>query len=90
MNYIEDYFVNGQLPEYGTVCQPVTGPFPTGTGERNNGDDSQSIFVNMSSREKDIYDATMDFISTPSHGMIPMSGVLALPPFSKVITQCGV
>ncbi|KAF9475285.1 hypothetical protein BDN70DRAFT_996546 [Pholiota conissans] len=90
MKHVEDYFVNGNLPKHGTVCQPETGPFP-GPLDIISGDDKGQISLHpMSEREKEIYDAVMDFIKAPAHVMMQMPGPLALPRrLSKPDSNCS-
>ncbi|KAF5311062.1 hypothetical protein D9619_008144 [Psilocybe cf. subviscida] len=47
--YVRDYFVDGTLPEPGTVCHPVTGPFSTKADE--------ALLSMMTVEEQEIYAA---------------------------------
>jgi hypothetical protein len=67
--HIRSYFIDGTLPAPGTVCHPVSYPFPVTAGLVDKQDFSTSM---MTVEEQEIYDAVSQLsrdsgITTPLH-----------------------
>ncbi|KAH9483248.1 Carboxylesterase A [Psilocybe cubensis] len=54
--YVRQYFVDGTLPEPGTVCEPLGKPFPEPWHE-NGINKAEELMANMNSEERAMYDA---------------------------------
>ncbi|KAF8960263.1 TAP-like protein-domain-containing protein, partial [Flammula alnicola] len=74
--YVREYFIDGTLPQPGTICQPVGQPFPV-SGLNPEEAHNQAVFtLNMTPDEKEIYAAILELSKTP--GIIPFRVPLSL------------
>ncbi|KAF9475282.1 hypothetical protein BDN70DRAFT_898293 [Pholiota conissans] len=73
--YVRDYFIDGTLPEPGTVCQPVTQPFPSAETRVGYASEQAILSENMAAEDKDIFEAIFELSKNP--------GVAHFPSFSS-------
>ncbi|KAF9475278.1 hypothetical protein BDN70DRAFT_883911 [Pholiota conissans] len=81
--YIRDYFIDGTLPEPGTVCETLMPPFPSaGVGVKEL--DTQAIWsTSMTAEERDITEAILELSRNPAVLQFP-GFKLSLPRGRKI------
>ncbi|KAF8959383.1 TAP-like protein-domain-containing protein [Flammula alnicola] len=84
--YVRDYFIDGTLPEPGTVCQPIGQPFPISDLNSEEAQNQAVLTSNLTPDEKEIYAAILELSKTP--GIIPLPGHLSSRAAAKVEAGC--
>ncbi|PPQ95846.1 hypothetical protein CVT26_015976 [Gymnopilus dilepis] len=65
-SYIRQYFLDGTLPEQGTVCEPIGSPFdPKAESVLDRSDAVQQVLAGMTEEEKELYNAAYDLSVNP-------------------------
>jgi hypothetical protein len=86
--YVRDYFIDGTLPEPGTVCEPVSQPFPPAGLKAS--DEQAILSATMTPDERELYDAVLELSKSP--GIVQLPGFLSSPGRRSglVQTHCGI
>ncbi|KJA18191.1 hypothetical protein HYPSUDRAFT_45508 [Hypholoma sublateritium FD-334 SS-4] len=72
--YIRDYFVDGTLPPPGTVCEPVSQPFPPAEMSIGDVEEQALLSANLTPDEVDILEAVLQLSKDP--GITPPTGAM--------------
>ncbi|PPQ73621.1 hypothetical protein CVT24_007620 [Panaeolus cyanescens] len=95
-SHIRRYFIDGTLPEPGTVCSPDT---PIFSGQyASSGDGAQKSFSSLSEEEQDIYDAIQELSKKDALMALRPPIIVTMPPKSKAaratiltgVVLCGI
>jgi pimeloyl-ACP methyl ester carboxylesterase len=73
MKYIREYFVDGTLPDLGTVCEPIGKPFESPASEMGFGEDAnqRALVAGMTGDEQEIFVAISELSKTPFLSFTP-------------------
>jgi len=63
--YIRNYFIHGTLPEPGTVCKPISKPFPKLSLSSGGYSSQSTLMAGMTEDEKELYAAVFELSRKP-------------------------
>lgn len=63
--YIRDYFIDGTLPPPGTVCEPISQPFPSSATSTGDSGDQALLSANLTPDEMEILEAVLQLSKDP-------------------------